>query len=170
MGTGLLICRRLPKPLILGGTGSESVRQRMPDVLPDRGEAGTLNVPGIAGLEAGIRLVSQMEPERIGQHESVLAAHSAEMLRNLGMEVYSGRNQLGTVSFRSGEDCEEAAERLARQGIAVRAGLHCAPLAHRSAGTLRTGTVRVSVGPATDMDAVEALERAVQTSLRPFDR
>ena len=170
MGTGLLICRRKPKPLILGGTGSESVMQRMPDVLPDRGEAGTLNVPGIAGLEAGIRLVSMMGPERIGAHEAALAASAAEMLRELGMDVYAGASQLGTVSFRSGEDCEEAAERLGEQGIALRAGLHCAPLAHRSAGTISTGTVRVSFGPGSSREDLRELERAVQTSLRPFDR
>lgn len=168
MGTGLLICRRLPKPLIMGGTGSESERQFMPDILPDRGEAGTLNVPGIAGLEAGLRLVMERGTEEIGRHESMLAAEAAVMLKRLGMEVFSGKNQLGTLSFRSGEDCEEAAERLAEQGIALRAGLHCAPLAHRSAGTIRTGTLRVSIGPDTGWEALEALERAVQTSLSPF--
>ena len=56
-GTGLLLCRRIPEPLLLGGTGSESQNQMMPEFLPDRGEAGTLNVPGIAGLEAGIRWI-----------------------------------------------------------------------------------------------------------------
>ena len=168
MGTGLLICRREPRPLILGGTGSESVRQVMPHILPDRGEAGTLNVPGIAGLEAGIRLVSKMGPERIGAHESALANQAAEILRELGMEVFSGEHQLGSVSFRSGEDCEEAAWILAQQGIALRAGLHCAPLAHRSAGTLETGTVRLSMGPGSSPEELEALRKAVQTSLRPF--
>ena len=168
MGTGLLICRRLPKPLLMGGTGSESVRQCMPGVLPDRGEAGTQNVPGIAGLEAGLRLVAQMEPDRIGRHESGLAAEAARMLRELGMDVYAGADQLGTVSFRSGEDCETAAENLGRRGIALRAGLHCAPLAHRSAGTLDTGTVRLSFGPGSREEELWELKGAVQTSLRPF--
>ena len=168
MGTGILICRRLPKPLLMGGTGSESERQTMPDFLPDRGEAGTLNVPGIAGLEAGIRLVQKLGPENIGSHEAALAAKAAEQLRELGMEVYSGPHQLGTLSFRSGDDCEDAAEKLARQGIAVRAGLHCAPLAHRSAGTIVSGTVRLSFGPGTEQAELEELGRAVQTSLKPF--
>lgn len=168
MGTGLLLCGRLPKPLMMGGTGSESARQRMPDLLPDRGEAGTLNVPGITGLEAGLWLVMKQGSERIGRHESVLADQAAEMLRELGMEVYSGAHQLGTVSFRSGEDCEAAAEKLAEAGIALRAGLHCAPLAHRSAGTIGTGTIRVSIGPDTGAEDLAALKRAVQTSLRPF--
>ena len=67
-------------------------------------------------------------------------------LEKLGFRVFSGENQSGTVSFVPDMDCEDAAQILAEQGIAVRAGLHCAPLAHESAGTLQTGTVRVSFG------------------------
>ena len=70
----------------------------------------------------------------------------ARKLEKMGMQVYTGEHQASTVSFLPGMDCEEAAEMLAKQGIAVRAGLHCAPLAHESAGTLKTGTVRVSFG------------------------
>jgi selenocysteine lyase/cysteine desulfurase len=70
----------------------------------------------------------------------------ADMLEKNGMRVFSGQHQAGTVSFLSGKDCEEAAAFLAEQGIAVRAGLHCAPLAHESAGTIETGTIRVSFG------------------------
>ena len=151
MGTGLLLCGRLPKPLLMGGTGSESESQSMPDFLPDRGEAGTANVPGAAGLEAGIRLILERGPEAIGAHEAALAAYTAEELGKLGYEVFSGPHQLGTVSFRGREDCQVIADRLAGCGIAARAGLHCAPLAHRSAGTLATGTVRVSFG----MDSTE---------------
>ena len=62
------------------------------------------------------------------------------------MHCFSGPHQASTVSFLPGCDCEEAAAFLARQGIAVRAGLHCAPYAHKNAGTLDTGTVRVSFG------------------------
>ena len=58
-GTGLLLCGRLPEPLLMGGTGSESIHQNMPDFLPDRAEAGTLNVPGIAGLDAGMRWIQR---------------------------------------------------------------------------------------------------------------
>ena len=146
MGTGLLLCTRLPKPLLMGGTGSESENQAMPDFLPDRAEAGTLNVPGFAGLEAGIRLVLREGPEAIGNREAALAAYTARELGKLGYEVFSGPHQLGTVSFRGREDCQELADRLAEAGIALRAGLHCAPLAHRTAGTLKTGTVRASFG------------------------
>ena len=116
----------------------------MPDFLPDRAEAGTLNVPGFAGLEAGLRLVSEEGPEAIGSREAALAADTARELEQLGYEVYSGPHQLGTLSFRGREDCQTLCDRL--PGIALRAGLHCAPLAHKSAGTLDTGTVRVSFG------------------------
>jgi selenocysteine lyase/cysteine desulfurase len=144
MGTGLLLCGRMPKPLLLGGTGSESENQSMPDFLPDRGEAGTLNVPGFAGLEAGIRQVLQEGAETIGRREAALAAYTARELGKLGYEVFAGPHQMGTVSFRGREDCQTLCDRL--EGVALRAGLHCAPLAHRSAGTLDTGTVRVSFG------------------------
>lgn len=161
MGTGILICRRLPRPLMAGGTGSQSEDQQMPDFLPDRGEAGTVNVPGIAGLEAGIRLVAGLGPEKIGKAEQTAAKQGILLLEDLGFEVFEGPDQMGTVSFRGRMDCQEIAETLARQGVAVRAGLHCAPLAHRSAGTLETGTVRMSFGMETDL---EGLEEALRTS------
>ena len=145
-GTGLLLCGREPEPLLTGGTGSESVRQEMPEFTPDRAEAGTLNVPGIAGLRAGMEYVEQVGTDRILSRECQCARRCAEELEKLGMQVFYGAHQAGTVSFRPGMDCEAAAQILSRRGIAVRAGLHCAPLAHESAGTLETGTVRVSFG------------------------
>ncbi len=144
MGTGLLLCGRRPKPLLLGGTGSESERQSMPDFLPDRAEAGTMNVPGFAGLAAGLRLVREQMPEVIGRREAVLAEYAAKELEKMGFEVFSGPHQVGTLSFRGAEDCQTLCDRLPE--LALRAGLHCAPLAHRSAGTMETGTVRVSFG------------------------
>ena len=145
-GTGLLLCARLPEALLCGGTGSDSIRQEMPDYLPDRVEAGTVNVPGAAGLTAGLDYLRRVGVETIGRREQLQAKSAAEGLKRLGVRVFSGPHQGGTVSFLPGMDCEEAAEQLARQGIAVRSGLHCAPFAHESAGTLETGTVRVSFG------------------------
>ena len=145
-GTGLLLCGRMPEPLLRGGTGSESVRQEMPEVLPDRGEAGTRNVPGIAGLEAGLRYLRRVGTDTILRREQTQAKNCAAGLKKRGYKVFFGPHQAGTVSFVAPGDCEELAQRLARRGIAVRAGLHCAPLAHESAGTLESGTVRVSFG------------------------
>ena len=145
-GTGLLLCRRAPEPLLMGGTGSESIRQDMPDFTPDRGEAGTVNVPGIAGLGAGLRYLQREGIGNILKREQKQVQIAAAGLEKLGMRVFRGAHQAGTLSFLPGCDCEEAAEILAKQGTAVRAGLHCAPFAHESAGTLSTGTVRISFG------------------------
>ena len=145
-GTGLLLCRSGAEPLLWGGTGSESRNLGMPDWLPDRLEAGTLNVPGIAGLEAGIRYLQKLGIRTVFDREHRQLQAVAKGLDRLGMRCFAGAHQAGTLSFVPGSDCEAAAEYLGKQGIAVRAGLHCAPLAHESAGTLDTGTVRVSFG------------------------
>ncbi|MDD5938369.1 MAG: aminotransferase class V-fold PLP-dependent enzyme [Clostridiales bacterium] len=150
-GTGLLLCGegRSVRPLIEGGTGSLSARQEMPDFLPDRLEAGTHNVPGIAGLLEGIRYVSLVGEENILLHEQALMEQAAEELSAVPeMMVYTAfepGTQAGVLSFRVKHmDCEEAGERLGKRGIAVRAGLHCAPYAHETAGTLEWGTIRAS--------------------------
>ena len=149
-GTGLLLCGQTPPPLLEGGTGSESIRQEMPDFLPDRLEAGTHNIAGIAGLLEGLRFVEKQGVQSIGSHERALTVQMGESLAQLpGVEVFRSKDpsqQAGVLSFRvSGMDCEELGEALGRRDIALRSGLHCAPLAHRTAGTLETGTVRASV-------------------------
>ena len=172
-GTGVLLCGRetKAKPLMEGGTGSLSFQQEMPDFLPDRLEAGTHNVPGIAGLLAGVRYVKSRGMERICEKERRLALRAAEGLRRIrGITVYAAEGlagQTGVVSFTAaGKDSEAVAAALGQRGIAVRAGLHCAPLAHRSAGTLEGGTVRLSF---SDMNTAEEVERflAVMRGLLP---
>ena len=160
-GTGLLLCRNGGAPLLYGGTGSFSQQQTMPEELPDRLEAGTLNVPGYAGLGEGLRYLNQTGTERIFQREHVLLQQCILGLQKAGMKVFSGPHQAATVSFLPGLDCEEAAQILACRGIAVRAGLHCAPYAHESAGTLKTGTVRVSIGYDTFPEQIAAFLRAI---------
>lgn len=145
-GTGILLCGTEPAPLLQGGTGSNSRSFDMPDFLPDMAEAGTLNVPGIAGLRAGLAYLQRKGIHNICAGEVRQARRCAKALAELGIQVFSGEHQGGTVSFVPPMDCEEMADKLAERGIAVRAGLHCAPLAHESAGTLETGTVRVSFG------------------------
>lgn len=163
MGTGLLLCGRLPKPLLCGGTGSNSMDAAMPDFLPDRAEAGTVNVPGIAGLAAGMRYVNKLGVDRIRMRQQRQAKCCAEGLRRLGFAVFAGEHQSGTVSFLPGMDCQEGAQKLAEAGIAARSGLHCAPLAHESAGTLHTGTIRISFGhDASDSQSRAFLQAAKQ--------
>ena len=202
-GTGVLLCGdgQIPRPLLEGGTGSISLSQEMPDFLPDRLEAGTHNMPGIAGLEAGLRFVRERR-ERIERHERALIARAAAALRGMdvrfvrrqgtqtilrhehaltcrtaeslrrlpGVEVFAHPGclaQAGVVSFRvPGRDVETVGEALARRGIAVRAGLHCAPLAHRTAGTLDTGTVRVSFSAFNTPQEADRLAEAVGDILR----
>lgn len=166
-GTGLLLCGHDAEPLIFGGTGTESARREMPEYLPERLEAGTANVPGAAGLLAGLRHVASFG-QKIAESEHHQAQRCARALEKLGMQVFSGPHQAGTVSFVPAMDCEEAARLLADRGIALRAGLHCAPLAHESAGTLATGTVRISFGPDATSRQTDALIRALRdTGIAP---
>ena len=145
-GTGLLLCGQPGKPLLYGGTGSQSRSHEMPQDLPERLEPGTLNVPGAAGLAAGISIVERKGTDAIFRREHTQAEKLSRQLRDLGFRVFAGEHQAGTVSFQGRRDCEEIAAYLGKRGIAVRAGLHCAPLAHESAGTIAQGTVRVSFG------------------------
>lgn len=151
-GTGVLLCgEHIPvRPIMEGGTGSMSLRQEMPDFLPDRLEAGTHNMPGIAGLLAGVRYVRRRGTGEICRREREMTLVLAEGLRQLpGVQVFAEPglgNQTGVLSVTAeGRDCEALAQALAERGTAVRAGLHCAPLAHRTAATLDTGTVRLSL-------------------------
>lgn len=167
-GTGLLLCGQTPDPLLLGGTGSLSRSYEMPTFLPDRMEAGTHNVPGIAGLLEGLRFVQRTGYEEICRHEQDLAKKAVSKLKELpDVEVFSGPGQMGVVSFRTTQDCEEIAGKLGQDGIAVRAGLHCAPLAHKSAKTLETGTIRVSFSLFNKEDDVEQLIFSLRKMMIP---
>ena len=143
-GTGVLVCGHALRPLLAGGTGSLSERAQMPEFTPDAGEAGTHNVPGICALHEGVRFVRSVGLSQIAAHEKMLAQLLiAELEAMPGVRVFHGAAQTGVVSFLlEREDVEKTAARLSRQGFALRAGLHCAPLAHESAGTLQSGTVR----------------------------
>ena len=164
-GTGLLLCGAETHPLLMGGTGSASALQAMPDFLPDRLEAGTHNMPGIAGLLEGLRYVQTQGTERILTHERRLIRQAAAGLSRIpGVTVYGdgGAVQAGVLSFQiDGMDCEAVGEALGARGIAVRAGLHCAPLAHQSAGTLEAGTVRASVSAFNTPREVERFTQEV---------
>ncbi len=165
-GTGLLLCGAQAQPLLYGGTGSLSARQEMPGFLPDRLEAGTHNVCGAAGLLEGMRFVSRTGTARIHRHERALAARMMDRLeRCTGIQVFRGPRECQSGLFSivaDGVDCEEAGEALAKRGVAVRAGLHCAPLAHRTAGTQDTGTIRFSFSAFNRPDQADRAAAAVR--------
>lgn len=159
-GTGLLLCGQPGQPLLEGGTGSLSAQPQMPDFLPDRLEAGTHNVPGAAGLLQGIRFVQETGLKNIRTHENRLKSMAADGLRRLSpVEVFDkgGPVQAGVLSFRVKDmDSSAVGDMLSKHQIAVRTGLHCAPLAHRTAGTQETGTVRLSFSAFNHEREVEA--------------
>ncbi len=152
-GTGMLLWLSddMPYPLLPGGTGSRSEQTEMPDFLPDRLESGTQNIAGVAGLFEGMKFVQRLGEQEILRHERALCHIAAEELRQIpGIVSFVSpdmNRQTGVLSFYSRQlPVETVAQRLAEQNICVRAGLHCAPLAHKTAGTERTGTVRISPG------------------------
>jgi len=159
-GTGILLCGKDGEPLISGGSGSDSLLQEMPAYLPDRLEAGTHNVPGIAGLCAGIDYVRACGVGEICKKEQELLRYTEELLKKEEqIELFVGPegSQSGVLSLRiRGRDCDEAAAFLSEQNICLRSGLHCAPLAHRSAGTLQTGTLRLSFSPFVRKEEVKS--------------
>ena len=122
-------------------------------------------MPGIAGLLEGLRYVQTQGTERILTHERRLIRQAAAGLSRIpGVTVYGdgGAVQAGVLSFQiDGMDCEAVGEALGARGIAVRAGLHCAPLAHQSAGTLEAGTVRASVSAFNTPREVERFTQEV---------
>lgn len=169
-GTGGLWVREgvVVRPLVHGGTGGNSLDPEMPEQLPDRLEAGTLNGPGIAGLLAAVEVVGSEGVEAIHLREAALK----ERLRD-GLDLLPGVTVLspsapdgaGIVTLVSGRlDPAALAHRLDRDfGVLGRAGLHCAPGAHRLLGTAETGALRLSVGwGSTDEDVDRAVEAVAQ--------
>lgn len=153
MGIGLLLLGndRIIDTLREGGTGSESSSFEMPRYYPDRMESGTLNVPGIIGLGAGLSFVSRRGIDRIYRSESAWIRQLYRQLSSItSIKLYTEESKLDrnapVLSFTvNGKDSEEIARILGESyDISVRGGLHCAPLAHQTMGTSETGTVRIA--------------------------
>lgn len=150
-------------PLTEGGTGSVSESPMQPPFLPDRFESGTLNTPGIAGLGMGIKYVSEnfdriQETEKSITEILIYGIKRIKGARLLGYDSAEGR--VGVVSAAFGKrDCVELANSLGEDfGVAVRGGLHCSPLAHKTLGTSMSGALRFSVGA---FNTGEEAEKAV---------
>lgn len=172
-GTGGLYIRDglMLNSLTEGGTGSMSESLKQPDILPDRFEAGTANVPGIAGLNAGAGYILKVGADNIGRKERELAKILAEDLSVInGVKVYGrpgGEESVGVVSITTPLGSVELSDMLSKEyNIAVRAGLHCAPLAHKTLGTIETGTVRFSPGIFTTKEQIKFTARAVSQCLK----
>ena len=166
-GTGFSYVRQgIPvHPIIQGGTGSESRNISQPLSFPEGFEAGTVNVPGIAGLGEGIRFIKEVGIAEIRKKEEKLIDCLEMQTKKINGLIRYGpknpQNKVGIFSFNiEGIDCERTAALLDRKyGIAVRAGLHCAPLAHQAIGTGKTGCVRMSVSLFnTEQDMTAAAE------------
>lgn len=174
-GTGILVvCTgEMLNPLMQGGTGSLSNDLNQPYMLPDRLESGTPNIVGIASLSEGINYILSLDYKQNLKHEQELLAKAVKELNQIpNIEVFSdSKNQAGVLSFRHKNiSCEKIAEMLAENDICVRAGLHCAPLAHKSAGTLETGTVRVSFGFDTKIRDINELTLNLKKFLKNNDK
>jgi len=164
-GTGGLYIRPGLDLLTLkeGGTGTDSDRITQPAEMPERYEAGTLNLPGIAGLHAAAEYASA--DRDVWKREQELTELLLGGLRSLGAAIYgpqSEQDRVGTVSFNLDDfSSSELADLLDQRGIAVRGGLHCAPMAHRLQGTLARGAVRVSAGRFTTFEDIDYLLKSL---------
>ena len=153
------------RPSLYGGTGSYSEHLDMPDTLPDRYESGTLNTVGIAGLSRALDYIEATGLNTIRRHEQSLAEQARVGLQSIrGVKVYGTGTGAPIVAFNVGQiGSTEVAYMLdASFSIATRAGLHCAPWAHQTLGTLAQGVVRVSPGVYTSPQEIDALLEAVE--------
>jgi len=173
MGTGVLVLSAaLPvRSFREGGTGFRSESPEQPMEYPWRLEAGTNNLPGIAGLAAGVGFIRSAGVSPIVKHEAHLAQRLAEQLRQVdGASVFCDlAPRTGVVSFRLGAADVALTGTILDDsyGIAVRTGLHCAPGTHRALGTFPEGTVRASFGKfntGSDVDALVAAVRQIGTA------
>jgi len=171
MGTGIIIINNtvIPDSLMEGGTGSVSNLRQQPDIMPDKLESGTLNVPGIVGLNAGIDFIKKKGIDNIFSHEMKLIQHLYDSLAkmhkvNLFTEKPDRENFVPLLSFSvTGYNSEDIAHMLNQKyKIAVRAGLHCAPLAHEYMNTIDEGTVRVCPSIFNNIYQINILSQAIK--------
>ncbi|MCL2883756.1 MAG: aminotransferase class V-fold PLP-dependent enzyme, partial [Coriobacteriia bacterium] len=152
-----------------GGTGSMASSPFQPELPPDRFEAGTMNIFGLAGLNAAVDYLRDFGVANILAHERRLCARLIEGLASLpGTELYGSRapgQKTGVVAFNLGaqDPIKVAAALDGEYGIMVRAGLHCAPQAHRVLGTAERGALRASIGPFNTDEQIDQLLTALQS-------
>jgi len=177
-GTGGLYIKEgiLVKSLLQGGTGSFSSSLDQPELMPDSHESGTLNLPGIVGLKAGIEFINNLGVENIKLYKNMLLTRLYEGIKDInGVKIYSTSN----VNKNSGIlainilDCDstEITEILSNKyDIAVRGGYHCAPLAHKTLGTEKQGLVRISLGCFNTIEDIDYTIKAIQEISLSFSK
>lgn len=171
---GFLLSERMAaemEPLLAGGTGSFSDQADMPAVLPDRFEAGTLNLPGIFGLAAGLEFIAAIGRENIYAHEQRLLQRLLARLADREGEinilggVQTPRLAVLTLDFPRHDNAEIAYRLESEYGVLGRCGLHCAPDAHRSYGSYPQGGLRLSPGYFTGEQDIDAALDAIDAIL-----
>lgn len=170
MGTGGLIINwdGQLQPLKYGGTGGDSAYEYQPEYYPNRLETGTLNVSGIVGLREALRFIQREGLYNIMNKEKKIIAYALNRLNEVqDIIIYGPKDPdriVGVISFNlkniSGED---VAYRLDQEyGVMIRAGLHCAPTAHRLIGTEKEGTVRIGIGYFNRKSDIDSLVHALK--------
>ncbi|MCL2504009.1 MAG: aminotransferase class V-fold PLP-dependent enzyme [Coriobacteriia bacterium] len=159
-------------PLITGGTGSFSHKTEQPDLLPDKFESGTMNIPAILGLKKAIEYINLVGMESIREKEMLLTSTFISAMKGIkgvnviGKDDTVGRVAVVSVDFAGNDNAEIAAALDRDYGIMTRCGLHCAPIAHKTMGTYPHGTVRFSFGHLNTMDDVEYIVRSIKAILK----
>jgi cysteine desulfurase family protein len=166
-------------PLVEGGTGSYSHIEFQPSDMPDKFEAGTPNLPGIAGLYASVSWLLETGVETVAAHERQLGEYLLTGLTAVDSAVFGGRTTMDgrlpvfSVNFmKDGElmDNGVLADRLALEGFETRPGLHCAPAAHKVLGSFPQGSLRVSPGFFSTMEEIDAFLKVLADLTKPAGR
>lgn len=169
MGTGGLIvnCDYDIKPLKAGGTGGDSAYEYQPDYYPNKLETGTLNVSGIAGLKEGIKFINKETIQKIHTKETEVVDYAIDKLSNVkNIEIYGPKKSddiVGVISFNlKNKRAEDVVNELdLKHNIMLRAGLHCAPNAHKLIGTKDIGSIRIGIGYFNEKHEVDTLVYAL---------
>ena len=172
---GIILTKEMAQnltPLIAGGTGSFSHLETMPTHMPDAFESGTLNLPGIIGLNEGLAYIESQGMENIHNHELALTQAFLEGLQSIdginivGKQNIQDRTAVVSITIDGMDPANIAYELESTYHIMTRVGLHCAPRAHQTLGTYPEGTVRFSFGYANTLKDVEAALSALHTIIK----
>lgn len=160
------------KPFVEGGTGSLSESECQPDYMPDKFESGTLNIPGIYGLNAALKYINSVGINEIYEKEMLLTERFLDKVLNIpgfsiaGIKGVNNRTAVVSIDFEN-HDNSEVAFILDRDfGIMTRVGLHCAPSAHKTLGTFPEGTVRFSFGHTNSLEEVDYVIDALNKTMK----